>query len=274
MHASGHALGAGSVRTTSAIPSMMCGFPALQASLENLAKISVAGSATVGERILEIEVRPKGTQGFNRHWRWLRLQTADGRGKRRRFACSVKATAGVCRGTGSLPIPAAEVKAMHFGKRSEFFEHMGRYTNNSKCSGLEKSLDEFERFHVRSCNPKALHFLVRPPWCFAYNKSEWALRYRPKHDRPNRGIAMLQPCPGAVSSGWMGVLVQGPVTESHEATRGRGSISVARHGSPCAQEMPRSSRRLSRTAARQSRIRMLSAGSVQVGVRRCERVSV
>ena len=104
---------------------------------------------------------------------------------------------------------------MHFGKRAEFFEHMGRYTNNSKCSGLEKSLDEFERFHVRSCNPKALHFLVRPPWCFAYNKSEWALRYRPKHDRPNRGIAMLQPCPGAVSSGWMGVLVQGPVTESH-----------------------------------------------------------
>ena len=40
---------------------MMCGFPALQASLENLAKISVAGSATVrvGERIrMEIEVRP------------------------------------------------------------------------------------------------------------------------------------------------------------------------------------------------------------------------
>ena len=68
---------------------------------------------------------------------------------------------------------------MHFGKRAEFFGHMGRYTNNSKCFGLDlHSVDDFERFHVRSCNPKAWHFLVRPPPCFTSHKSEWARRDR------------------------------------------------------------------------------------------------
>ncbi|CAE7520235.1 PDE9A [Symbiodinium necroappetens] len=78
---------------------------------------------------------------------------------------------------------ASAVKAMHFGKRSEFFEHMGRYTNNSKCLAF---LGEVQ-----------------------FRQGGWACLFK---------------------------------------------------------EMPRSSRRLSRTAARQSRIRMLSAGSVQAAL--------
>ena len=151
-----------------------------------------------------------------------------------------------------------EVKAMRFGKHPEFVGHLGRYTNNSECLRLShflgsRCVDPRLGFPGLAFLGEACHLVVRPS--------------------PPQGCQWTddERTAGAVSSQWLGVLIQGrQMTKMPFATwkHVQGFLKCLAGAATCAtlcdlQALPRAFRRWSRTAAQKSRLRMLSAGAVQ-----------